>query len=124
MTNNDKNRKVAQELSDAEAERLLYQTLLELGWLVPQTMAEVERAEKRLGQTPIELPSVLQDPFAVLDDKVPNRSPVLPTPTIDQTTVENLACAARNGGDVPPEIQALMERDRKRAELERDDGWQ
>src|SRR5690349_20788727 len=115
MPTNDRNRKVAQDLSDAEAERLLYEMMLQSGWLIPQTPADVERAEKEM-QMPAELPQSLRDPLAVLDGRTPVRLAPPPSVAADLTAAENMACAARHGGEIPPEVRAKMEQDRKQAE--------
>jgi Zn-dependent peptidase ImmA (M78 family) len=55
------------EQNDDDLERLAYDAMQSLGWLIPQTPEDVARAEQALAEEPVELPESLQNPYAVLD---------------------------------------------------------
>ena len=57
--------------ADAEFERLVYQALKACGWLLPETVEEVRRAETELEGHKVELPETLRDPFRLLDRSIP-----------------------------------------------------
>ena len=105
---------------DAELLGDVHAALTSLGWIPPQSEADVARAEQELAAA--ELPDALADAKAVFERPVaPSRAniPCLPSaadPYIDAT----LARAAREGGPIAPEIEERMRRDRGAAEREFD----
>lgn len=111
--------KDAPELSENAAERLVYEAFKQSGKFLPQSEEEVETAEAELASKPVELPPSLRDPLAILRRKAkPRAVPNLPAPA-DTDAAENMACAARNGSNIPPEVLAQMEADEARADAER-----
>ncbi|MCI0458581.1 MAG: hypothetical protein L0Z62_16580 [Gemmataceae bacterium] len=105
---------------EQKLERLAFETLKSLGWLIPQTPADVARAEAELASDSVELPESLRDPFAILDTCPPKRPEPAPA-TPDEETAELLARAAREGGEIPPEVEERMRQDRAKAEQDHDD---
>lgn len=87
------------------------------GWLLPESEEEVAAQEPLVDAMMTELPEVLRDAAAILQpldrtDPRPARSSPLP-----EDIEESLARAAREGqGEVPPEIEERMRRDRAEAE--------
>lgn len=114
--------KPTRELSDDAADRLIYEAFCANGAFVPQTPDEVARAEAELDEANVELPASLRDPLAILRRKNSPRREARRSPHIDQSAVENLACAARNGGEIPPDVEAAMNRDEEDAEGEPENG--
>jgi hypothetical protein len=108
------------DLTDNDAERLIYEAFCAQGAFVPQTPEEVARAEAEFDEDSVELPASLRDPLAILKGKPAPRSVPRPSPYVDQSAVENLACAARNGGEIPPDVEKKMDQDEEAAEGERD----
>jgi len=98
--------------------RDVHAALVSLGWVVPECDADVAQAEAELAAAPVPLPDALNDPGAVLDGAsdrarvVPMRLPLPGRTDIDAT----LARAAREGGEIPPEIEQAMRCDREAAE--------
>jgi len=99
------------------AEQLVYEAARELGWLIPTTEREVAATEATKVDD-IGLPEALKNPFASLDEgakRAARRSRPIAMPNAD--SVEALARAARDGqGDISPEMEAVMKRDRENAE--------
>jgi hypothetical protein len=52
-------------MTDDEIDGLIYEAFRQSGALIPQTIAEVEQAEKEMEGIEIELPESLRDPEAV-----------------------------------------------------------
>lgn len=106
-------------LSDSfdDLEKDLFVALRRFGWTIPQTEEEVEKAEKEIERNLVTLPGSLRDPSTLLD-KLHN----LPQPSVhessvpDDATVEHLARAAREAGEITPEVEERMRQDRKAAE--------
>jgi hypothetical protein len=109
--------------NEEELERLAYDTMQSLGWLIPQTPADVARAEEALAEEPVELPESLRDPYAVLDAP-PKERTGSPCPLAEGDAAELLARVAREGGTIPPEVEERMRRDREQAERKHDDDGQ
>jgi hypothetical protein len=111
--------------ADAQTERLLYEHYCRTGKVIPQTPEDVARAEAEDAKSKVELPARLRNPqlFGAAPcepSSKPLRFPAHSTAPIAQ----NLARAAREGGTIPAEVEARMELDRAKAELDadKDDG--
>jgi hypothetical protein len=103
---------------DHQLERTVHDAMLLRGWLIPTSEEQVLRAESELADHSVELPKELEDPACVLDaiaDCV--QEPRLRLP-VNREAAENLARAAREGGEIPPEIEERMRVDREKAERE------
>ena len=96
----------------------VYEALKSAGWAVPQSEDAVRRADEALAGGTVVLPESLRDPQAVLE-RGPRGEAVEPRalafPSAGEAA-EDLARAAREGGEVPPEIEEIMGRDRRAAE--------
>jgi hypothetical protein len=91
-----------------------------LGWLLPQSEAQVAAAEDELRAQPVTLPEALRDPQATWERPTAQTGQSEATfrlPESSQTDA-TLARAARQGGAIPPETEAAMRRDREAAERE------
>lgn len=111
-----KNEESLAELDELELQ--VYEAFLARGWILPETEADVSRAEAQMaGKECEELPLSLRDPYAVLRRSLEPRPKVvsLQPPQNDQTP-ELLARAARAGKDIPNDIEERMKRDREAAE--------
>jgi len=99
-----------------------------LGWVLPQCEGEVARAEEELTALRIALPEELRDAAAVFereDDEGEGEGEVIlgPLPSSASAYLDaTLARAAREGGEISPEIEERMRRDREAAEREATDG--
>jgi hypothetical protein len=113
MPGNNKPDEKAQ--NEGGPEQLIYDAMQSLGWLVPLTPEEVARAEMALALDPVELPESLRDPAAILDEQSKERTS-FPCPAGESAAAEQLARVAREGGAIPPEVEARIRKDRERAE--------
>lgn len=124
MPNTKKNTKGTPELSEQEAEKLVYEAFKRSGAFVPQTPEDVLAAEAELDEARIELPQSLRDPMAILKRAV-KPAVVLPfpiRPVADAEAIENLACAAKNGSIITSEVLQQMDADEQNAEAKRGAG--
>jgi hypothetical protein len=116
----DKNTPPPRGESERELADDVYDALHSLGWIVPQTEADVLRAETELAEAPPDLPVELQDAQAVLEGSRP-RGGAAPRPLAFPPNADvdsTLARAAREGGRICPEVEEAMRRDRQAAERE------
>jgi hypothetical protein len=109
------------ELEDLE--RQVYEAFLRRGWIIPQTEADVSRAEAETKGECGELPAELKNPQAVLRRAVKTREQVVPLQLAEdaEDTPLQMARAARAGKDIPPEVEERMRRDREASEQEASD---
>ena len=121
MATNKPNPQVAHKMDDAEMESLLYQALLKDGRVIPHTPEEVALVNELLAGQVVELPPELLDPEAVLRGSITPRSLPISLP-FNPEAVHQLASAARNGSEIPPEVRQRMEADRNTAEGSGTDG--
>ena len=103
--------------NDDDLERLAYEAMQSLGWLIPQTAEDVARAEKALADEPIALPEGLKNPYAILDTP-PKERTSLPCSAGENDAAEQLARVAREGGTIAPKVEERMRQDREQAERE------
>jgi hypothetical protein len=115
-----KDEESSMEFDDLELQ--VYEAFLARGWIIPQTEAEVSRAEAEMVGECDELPAELRDPYAVLSRALETGAKVLALhPVDDEEMPKQLARAAREGKDIPPEIEERMRHDREAAEREATD---
>lgn len=108
--------------SEIEARRLIQEAIRKLGWNIPESAEDVERLEAELADRSIDLPPHLSDPTALLDRERSTIPFSRPGSTESPTdTEENLAQAARFGGEIPDDVKTKMEQDRDAAEREWDE---
>ena len=111
-----KNEDISAELDELETQ--VYEAFLARGWIIPQTEADVSRAESQMARKNCEeLPAALRDPYAVLRRASEIKAKVLSLqPAEDDETPELLARAARAGKVIPKDIEERMRQDREAAE--------
>jgi hypothetical protein len=103
-------------------ERTLLNAMRTQGWILPQTIEDVARAEEMQAQTQLPLPFSLRNPYEVLDRgntelRRGQYFAVTPNPDIE----ESLAQAAREGREIPPDVRMQMDLDREKSESEEDE---
>ena len=108
--------------NEANFDAELFQAMLLKGWLLPLTEDEVAIAdgaiEKEIAGTHLEIPN----PLELLRAEHEKKKTASPRADFHNEQVEqNLAWAARNGKEIPPEVREKMRKDRERAETEGDD---
>ena len=88
-----------------------------MGAIIPTTVEEVARMEKKLESDMNDFPSDLDDPQGVLirGKGVLNRPTFFMTPRDTNTEIE-LARVAREGREISDEVETLMQSDREDAE--------
>ncbi len=106
-----------ESLTDAQVECLLYDALRLSGELLPTTEEEIAQLEGHYDSS-VSLPDSLKDARPIFRRQL---SPASPQPTTCPVTVdgairENLARAAREGGQISPEVEERMRLDREAAE--------
>ena len=106
------------ERADDALDLEIYAWLKKTGHVIPTTPEDVLRAEKALGEQFEALPEELADPEILLrrldqqEESEPLR--IVPLSSPEQGAVEKaLARAARQGSEIPPEIEERMRRDRE-----------
>ena len=98
-------------------------TLAAMGWILPLSEAEVARAERELAEQGVMLPEGLRDVKAVFErEEREGEVVVRPLPSSGSPYLgATLARAAREGGEITPEVEERMRRDREAAEREADE---
>jgi len=97
-----------------EAHLALRQAALELGIRIPTTPEEIEVFERSLDMS--KLPNISdEDAMAFFRGEIELNKSTVDTSVADEF-YEELAMAARFGGEIPPEVKALMESDREEEE--------
>jgi len=107
--------------TDDDFERVVLEAIRRGSWMLPQTAEEVRHAEEELASNPEELPAGLANPYSVLDQ--PSREirlGKLVGTDRDLSLEQNLAQAAREGAEIPPQVKEQMRKDREAAENEKD----
>lgn len=104
---------------ERKLEEAIYAALVAQGRLLPVTPEQVARAEKRLWELVPEARNAVPPAFSevAISDRMPSSAPLL-NPRDCQEVETALARAARRAGDMSPEIEAAMRRDRDRTEAE------
>jgi len=105
-----------------DIERKVFRTLARLGWGIPLSEEEVAKAEGELEKSPVDIPIGLEDPSRLLKKIDSNQLVTKSLGHTDPGTVDNLARAAREGGEIPPDVEERMKHDRDLAESKNRDG--
>jgi hypothetical protein len=95
----------------------------DLGWRIPQDEAAVAKAEAWVAQEALPLPDGLREPgrvFSRLPEEPPLAGAAIAALRGDEAIGETLARAAREGGELPSDVEETMRRDREAAEREAD----
>ena len=107
-------------MADEDFDRLIHMTLRMRGLLMPISIEDVAQAEAEIESNDIQLPESLRDPLSFLNSSRQKENVLrFPRPeegSVEQEVTESLARAAREGGDIPAEIQERMRKDRQDAE--------
>lgn len=107
-----KHPKAPENQVETRVEAAVRSVLIATGRIVPQTPDEVRVAEGQSSQ--ISLPANLQSPPTGPRGNACGRETIIRM--LDSKVSENLARAAKNGGQISPDVLARMERDRLEAE--------
>jgi hypothetical protein len=107
--------------NEKEIDAALEQTLMDTGAILPTNEEAVKAVEKRQAEDDEETPFEVS--FEEVMERIEGGQPAASKivefkPPIPQPALEGLARAARKGEELPPEVQAKMEADRKRTESE------
>jgi hypothetical protein len=111
-----------EKTSGNDSRQIFLAALLERGWKLPTTSEEVAFTDN-ISLTDIEVPDSLKLASAVFEEivKPRNRTPNA-TESIGGVVAENLALAAREGGQISESARKLMENDRAKFEEREVDG--
>jgi hypothetical protein len=111
------------KLDDGTLEREIYRAMRAEGWLAPETIPEVLAAEKSLENHQVDVSDTSFERLrARLRRSGTGQLVQMKAPrTVPSDFSANLARAAREGGELSPEIELAMKRDRDAAELEKGD---
>lgn len=97
--------------------RALREAMLDLGWIPPTTEQEFAEFEAQLRTSAAELPSELAEIADPLEAPRFSEGATPDTIPFPQTEVQqNLARAARGGGQISPDVLERMRRDRSDSE--------
>lgn len=101
-------------------EKAFHKALKSYGYLFPETEAELQSFEESISKMKFQIPDKFNDPIAILKaGKISNVSQF--NSFNDEEIEEHLAQAAREGSDIPEDVRAQMEKDRKDAEEKGDE---
>jgi hypothetical protein len=101
---------------DQQLHRLIHRALEQDGSLIPVSPEAVARVEAELEKEEFDLPACLSTFEKALERASENRNVKCIPLKLTASMEENLARAARDGGDIPPEVEARMRADRAAAE--------
>lgn len=119
---NDSNLEIQSAEPFDELDAKILAALEKMGAVIPVTSEAVKLAEEYLDKNPISLPAHLQDPHSVLGETTSqnggkqDRKVVSFVSPYQDAIEQDLARAARKGGEILPEIEEKMRRDREQAE--------
>ena len=104
------------DISPPELEALLREAAEREGACIPETPSELEVLEERLAGKTFVFPK-FAELLACLRGTVAKPTNIITViPHFDQDVIEDLAMAARNGGEIPAEVREKMDADRADAE--------
>ena len=109
------------DVTDPEIGQKLYRAVSSLGWRLPESDEEIAEAEQWVEEHPLDLPDEITDPEQALGSSRRFMKRPLRTLPNEDVVADNLARAAREGKEIPPEIEARMKKDREDAERKEDD---
>ena len=105
---------------DESFEKGWLNALRRFGYVFPSTQDELDALEKELAKSKLQFPKHLEDPFEVM-----RRAEAGTLKTMgdyrDPSIEENLARAAREGGEIPDDVNERMKKDRHSAEESAED---
>lgn len=98
--------------AESDLDSLLYLAMLSAGEIPPITEAEIEFALRNYSEAEFDHADLSEPPVEQEPQYCASQVVFQPDPT----TIENLACAARNGKQIDSETQMRMRLDRQTAE--------
>jgi len=101
---------------DQQLHRLIHRALEQDGSLIPVSPEAVARVEAELEKEELDMPASLSTFDKALERASENRNVKCVPLKLTSRMEEKLARAARDGGDIPPEVEARMRADRAAAE--------
>jgi len=105
--------------NEANFDAELLQAMLLKGWLLPLTEDEVAIAESAIEKEIVGPGLEIPNPPELLRANREKKQTASPRDDFHNEQVEqNLAWAARNGKEIPPDVRDMMRKDRERAETE------
>jgi hypothetical protein len=105
--------------NEANFDLELSQAMLLKGWLLPLTEDEVAIAESAIEKESVGPALEIANPLDLLKAESEKKKTASSRADFHNEQVEqNLAWAARNGKEIPPEVREMMRKDRERAETE------
>lgn len=110
------NKPSPETLSESDLDRLVREAAIREGACFAETEDELAIVEERIAGKQVDVP-----PFSSVLDlihgaEVPADKIIPIAPALDESVVEDLAMAARNGREIPDEIRKKMDTDRLREE--------
>lgn len=94
----------------------LFDAMQRAGWLVPETVGEVARAEAEIDESSIDRPTSFEEPLELLSRGIRLNYVNSISPAEDARVTENLARAAREGSAISPTVEQRMKSDRDSAQ--------
>ena len=118
MKNNGRNENHPPNLSQFHA--LIRQSAISRGMAIPETDEEFALLEKSLDPNKLPVHN-FENVRRLIEtgENLESKVIIFPPMATDMAIVEEFAQAARNGGEIPPEIQEKMDADRAAAEQDR-----
>ena len=117
MTDPKKHRNENMPPRDENLGAKFHRALASLGWRLPQTGDEIAEAEEWAKSNPPDVPAHVADPVQALARPTLRSVPLRPVSLeAEEEVEENLARAAREGAEIPAEIEERMRKDRDDAE--------
>lgn len=102
----------------------IYSAMRSLGWVRRLDEESLRKDERQYKESATELPAELSDPGAIIrkirERHTASKQNII---SLDQSTADNLARAAREGSKITPEIEERMRRDRNTSESQTNQGY-
>lgn len=106
---NPKNKCDQQPVGDVEIERLVHGAMRRMNEIPSVDVREVAKIEAELAADPQPLPESLKDANAIFDEALsPKPRTIAPCLPIQSDAAEQLARAAREGGEISPSVEEKM----------------
>jgi hypothetical protein len=108
-------------ITQEDAERLLREAAVRKGASLPKTVREVQIMKESEPSEEVDVPDFRRVIARIRGEKPsPDKVAEFTSPAADSEAAEELAMAARNGGDIPPEVRRRMDADRRAVEQQKE----
>ena len=107
--------------SEKQFDILLYGAMKHTGWIIPQTIEEVFKAEEALEKESVVLPAEIADPYKLFNRKKQGKIKTILFKGNDSNVASELSQAAREGGEISDIVRQRMKNDRLAAEEKNND---